>query len=104
MEKKYKEINGKNFVWVQAGPGGYWSQIEDEEDTQYRIPLCCPACTQLLMNRDNKSFLRFGVCQDCEIMWVEDRNLSKELIRNRKALVSHVKLQIEERNSRIKTI
>ena len=68
-------------------------KIRDE----YKIPFGCHACGKLMYNFDNKPFYRHGVCQECFINWIDERDLPEELLKNRADLLAYVKEKIEQK-------
>lgn len=94
--KKIKETSDGIYEWIKTENGGFWSRLENLTDIQDRVPFSCPACSKLMMNIDDASFYRFGVCITCEIDWVEGREIPNEIRTNRKSLTRWIKEKIEE--------
>lgn len=80
-----EDENGKKFVWkiTSNGEEGYWSQIEDEELSSFRIPLTCPSCTFLLDNWSVSFYNRWGVCSHCYHDFIEQRSNLPEFKSNK---------------------
>lgn len=74
-----------------------WEELRDT----YKIPFGCHACGKLMYNWDKQFFYRYGVCADCTVDFVEDRDLPAELLRDRKQLLDYVKKSIEEKKNRV---
>lgn len=69
-------------------------KISQELRDEYKVPFTCPACGLLMYNWDTKYFYRYGVCSNCSINYIEDRELSEALIKNRPGLLEYVKNSI----------
>jgi hypothetical protein len=83
---------------------GYNTLTRDEEFQEYRdmykVPFVCPACNGIMYNIDTSAFHKFGICKDCEMSWIFERNLDSNLLRDRKKLLKHIINSIEEKNER----
>lgn len=81
-----------------ADPKGHEERNEMQSIRDlYKIPLACPACNTLLYNWDNQFFYRHGICADCTILYVDDRDLPEDLKADRKKLLAYVKEKIAEK-------
>jgi hypothetical protein len=97
--KKIKENENGKFEWIDTGNGnGYWSQIEDHEMIKDRVPIACPACKGGLDLFSVSYYNRHGVCADCTINFIEDRQTLPQF-KNRDAKVAYVKQKIAEKKS-----
>jgi len=67
---------------------------------QYKVPFACHACNKLMYNFDEKPFYQYGVCQECHIFYIADRDLSEEFLRDRPGLLTYVKEKIEEKEEK----
>ncbi len=99
-EKDYKETD-KGFV----STSNKYEDILKDPDFQdlrdlYKVPLGCPACNKLMYNWDTKFFYRHGVCADCTVDYIEDRDVPEAVKNHRKALLQFVKDGIEEKKNR----
>lgn len=77
-------------------------KVKDEMQSirdMYKMPFACYACNKLMYNFDNKPFFRYGVCQECFISWIDGRDLSEDLLRDRAGLLAYIKEKIEEKNN-----
>lgn len=77
----------------------------DEEITslrdEFKVPMGCYACGKLMENWDTNFFYRHGTCSECYINYIEERNLPEDLLKDRKKLVEHIKVKIEEKNKNL---
>lgn len=70
----------------------------DNLRNEFKVPMGCYCCGKLMENWDTKFFYRHGTCSDCYINYIEERNLPESLLKDRKALIDHIKSKIEEKN------
>lgn len=98
-KKKYKETHEGIFEYVDCGHGsGFWMKVEDEQKVHDRIPIKCRACENWLYNWDRSYHLRWGVCADCYVDWLEGReNLPK--FKNNDERAEFVKQKIAEKKA-----
>ncbi len=75
-------------------------KISQELRDQYKVPFSCYACGCLMYNWDNSAFYKYGVCSDCSINYIEDRELPENLFRDRVALLEYVKTKISEKTKK----
>lgn len=86
------------FYYDDTNPyrGGYWIKREEDWKQSLRVPLACPACKNLLMNWDTQFYHRWGVCANCYIDHLENReNLPK--FSSNVARAEYVKQKIAEK-------
>ena len=71
-----EDEKGRKFVWKvpSGGEEGWWSQIEDKEFTENRIPWTCPCCKELLDEWSVSYFNRWGECANCYYDFLAGRN------------------------------
>lgn len=94
--KKLQERDDGIYEWVDCGHGsGFWSKVIDEELQSYRIPTDC-ICGDWIDNWDKTYYLRYGVCSDCYINYLEGRTNLPEF-KNNEDRRSYVKQKIEEK-------
>lgn len=103
-KKEYKEtdkgfvkkdkIDHIEFETIVQDQG--WEEIRD----RYKVPFSCHACGKLMNNWDTQFHHRYGVCGDCAVDYVEERDLSPELLKDRPALLKYVKEAIQEKANR----
>lgn len=72
----------------------------EETRRRYRMPLSCPACGSLFYNWDKQFYYKYGVCADCSIDYIEDRDLPHDLIRDWDRLLAYVKQKISEKEKK----
>lgn len=90
-----------DFVAYNEDPqdlSGYWVKREAEWKQELRVPLACKACGTLLFNWDTQFIHRFGVCANCNVDWIEGRDLSH--LKSNEDRVEYCKSKIEEKNAR----
>lgn len=76
---------GRKFVWKVSSGGeeGWWSQIEDKEFTENRIPWSCPCCKLMIDNWSASYYNRWGVCSQCYYNFLEGRKNLPEFANNK---------------------
>ena len=79
-------------------------KIDQKERSRNIVPWACHACGFLMYNWDKTPFYRYGVCSDCSINYVEDRDLPENLIRDRDKLIEYVKEKVAEKKEKIKEL
>lgn len=77
---------------------GYWSRVEDEELTKFRVPLACPACGTLLDNWKATYFHRWGVCSDCYYDHLEGKDDLPKM--NNEDRAAYCKIKNEEKKNK----
>lgn len=70
-----------------------WQKVRDE----YKIPYKCPCCEKYMEHIDDSYFYRWGVCSDCSINYLEDRQNLEHLKFNKKESQAYVSLKIQEK-------
>ena len=101
MKDKIIERDDGRFRWVDTGHGsGFWEKIiEDEQMVHDRIPTTCRACDSWMYNWDRTYHLRYGVCSDCYINYLEGRE-NLPTFKNNDERAIYVKQKIAEKKSR----
>lgn len=98
--KKTKEQHDGIYEWVDSGHGsGFWMKQEDEQMIHDRIPTSCRACNSWLYNWDRSYHLRYGVCADCYITYMEGRE-NLPAFKNNDERAEYVKQKIAEKKLR----
>ena len=97
--KKLKETHEGIFEWIDAGHGaGFWAKQEDPQTVHDRVPFACRACGNMLYNFDHTYHLRYGVCANCHVDYLDGReNLPH--FKNNDARTEYVKQKIAEKKS-----
>ena len=73
------------WEWNEVGNGGFWTKMRGERHS-YKNPIFCPNCKKISGTIDNSFFQDFGVCQECYVMNVENREkplIDIEMMRER---------------------
>lgn len=70
-DKKIRE----GFEWRIVGSGGYWVKIDDFSRHSHKLPLFCPReeCKKITSTIDDNYLKEYGVCSECYIKLVENR-------------------------------
>lgn len=76
LETKENDHGIWDRVSYDGKPESIWIKREDPTRQELRMPLSCKACGTFMYNRDTKYFYISGVCADCHINYIEDRNLN----------------------------
>lgn len=63
------------------------------------IPAFCPACSKLMDNWSAKNYFKNYVCSDCFITYIEGRDISDEIRKDKYKIQEYVKNKIKENNS-----
>jgi len=67
--------NIKNKTWVDLGDGkGYWTTIRNDSH-RHKLDFFCKHCKRITGEIDNKYLLEYGICAECYILFVEDREI-----------------------------
>ena len=61
---------------------------------KYKIPFSCPACDKLMMNYDDRRFYQYGICNNCYICFIADRDFNKDFLRDRDKILNYIKQKI----------
>lgn len=77
---------------------GFWVKREESWKQEARVPIACPACGKFLYNIDTQYIYKKGVCADCYVTWIEDRDLSH--LKSNKDYINYCKDKIEEKKAR----
>lgn len=79
---------------------GFWRKREEEWKYEARVPLACRACGRLLGKWDTQFIHRYGVCAECNVDWLEGRDLSH--LKSNEERLAYCKSKIEEKNAQRK--
>jgi hypothetical protein len=60
------------YEWVETSNSGYWVRMRGERHS-YKRPIFCPLCQKISATLDDKYFEQYGICMECYIMNVENR-------------------------------
>jgi hypothetical protein len=64
---------------------------------KYKMPYKCDCCSKFMEHVDDMYFYRWGVCSDCAINYLEDRQNLEHLKFNKDEAQSYVKSKIEQK-------
>ena len=73
------------WEWVEVGNGGFWSKVKGNRHS-HTNPIFCPHCHKLSATLDNDYFQNYGICMECYVMNVENRQnplIDVEMMKNR---------------------
>ena len=73
---------------------------EDENLTKERVPFSCGVCGNLMYNWDEQFFYRHGMCANCSIDWIEDRQREPGKFKSNADKVLYAKQKIAEKQAR----
>jgi len=81
-----KERSG--FDWKETSTGGYWVKQREGHHHKHTLPFFCPReeCKKITSTIDDKYLLEYGVCSQCYVFYIEDRNapiIDVEFFKNR---------------------
>jgi hypothetical protein len=85
------------FEFEPNGPP-VWIKREEDWKQALRMPVSCRACGALHMNIDTSSFFRYGVCKQCEVFYLEGRDISN--LKTNEERVEFCKAGIAEKMNR----
>ena len=76
LETKEDDYGFMEKVLYEGSSSPVWIRKEDPSKQELRMPWSCRACNAVMMNIDTTPFYRWGVCADCNINYLEGRDLS----------------------------
>jgi hypothetical protein len=76
LETKQDDHGFLEKVLYEGASQPVWIRKEDPDKQELRMPWACRSCDNLMMNIDQTPFYRWGVCRNCEVDYLEGRDLS----------------------------